>query len=153
MDLPFAVTSAAFFPQAVVALSRGYQSLVGGAMDGCVRRLFFADIDWDGIPVEWTVQMPDWGFPGTPTYVRRLNPFITGDGGGVAKLVSVFFEGIRRSSQSFGRFLNLPKSLLGSMDVGETVLSGNVTIRGQGQVLIEGTDAQTSEKPTARVGL
>ena len=156
MDFPFAVTSAAFFPQAVRALVAGYQSLVGGASEGTVRRLFKGDPDWDGIPIEWIVRLPDWGFSGTPTYVRRLNPLITADGGGTAaaaKLLSVFFQGIRRSSQAFGRFLNLPKSLLGSMDVGETVITGNIEIRGQGQVLIEGTDAQTSEKPTARVGL
>ncbi len=153
MDLPFAITSAGFFPQAVRALAAGYQSLVGGASEGAVRRLFKGDPDWDGIPIEWTIRLPDWGFPGTPTYVRRVNPLITADGGGaVAKLLSVFFQGIRRSGQAFGRFLNLPKSLLGSMDVGETVITGNVEIRGQGQVLIEGTDVQTSEKPTARVG-
>jgi hypothetical protein len=39
------------------------------------------------------------------------------------------------------------------MGVGETVLSGKVAIRGTGQVRIDGTDAQTSEKPTARVGV
>jgi hypothetical protein len=88
--------------------------------------------------------------------VRRLNAFITPDGvGNSAKptLTSVFFNGIRRSSQAFGRFLNLPRSLLGSADVGETVLSGNVSFVGTGQVLIEGSDAQVSDKPTARVGL
>ena len=156
MDLPWAITSAGFFPQASRALAAGFQSLVGDSSAGVVRRMFYADPDWDGTPIVWRVTMPDWGFPGTPVYVRRLNAFITPDGvGNSAKptLTSVFFNGIRRSSQAFGRFLNLPRSLLGSADVGETVLSGNVSFVGTGQVLIEGSDAQVSDKPTARVGL
>lgn len=154
MDFPFAVSSAAFFPQAVVALAKQYQSLVGGATDGVVRRIFAADPDWDGTPVTWKVQLPDWGFLGTPVYVRRVNPYITADGGGATpSLTSVVLQATRRSSHRFRRPLNLPKSILGSMDVGEVVLSANVTIAGQGQILLEGTDAQTSDKPTARVGL
>jgi hypothetical protein len=152
--LPFAVSAAAFLPQSVVAIAAKYQSLVGGAQDGVVRRMMAGDADWDGVPIHWSVQLPDWGFPGTPTYVRRCNALITADGGGAAPaLTAVSFQGIRRSSQQFSRPLNLPISILGSMDVGEVVLNGNLTVKGVGQVLIEGSDAQTSDKPTARVGL
>lgn len=154
VDLPYAIGSAGFFPQAVVALNTAYQSLIGGVSDGTVRRIFAADPDWDGTDIVWRVTLPDWGFPGTPVYVRRLNPLITANGpaGTMPSILSAFFQGIRRSGQSFGRFLNRPRTLLASIDVGETVLNGNVTLIGQGQVLLEGTDAQTSEKPTARVG-
>ncbi len=154
MDLPFPITAAGFLPQAVVALSAGYQSVIGGANDGTVRRIFAGDPDWDGTPIQWSTRLPDWGFPGTPTYVRRCNLFITADGGGAApKLTKVLFSGTRRSSQGFSRAANIPSSILGSIDIGETVLSGGLAIEGQGQVLLEGSDAQTSEKPTGRTGL
>jgi hypothetical protein len=119
-----------------------------------MRRIFAGDPDWDGIPIVWNSQLPDWGFPGTALYLRRCNIFITPDGGGATpKLTKVIFNGVRRSSKFFTRALNTPNSITGSMDIGEVVLSGNISITGQGQVLIEGSDAQTSEKPTGRTGL
>lgn len=154
IDLPFAISSATFLPQSVVAIAAAYQSLIGGASDGTVRRVFAADPDWDGIPVDAMLQLPDWGFPGTPTFIRRCNARLTADGGGATPFIrSVTFQGVRRSGQAFSRPLNTPISLISSMDVGETVLSGNITLRTRGQILLEGSDAQTSEKPTARVGL
>ena len=153
-DYPFPISAAAFLPKAIVALNAGYQSLIGGAVDGAMRRVFFGDPDWDGVPIKISMQLPDWGFPGTPVYVRRVNVRITADGGGAApKLTAVTFQGVRRSSKYFQRPLNVPSSILGSMDVGEIVLSGSVTIAGQGQMLIEGSDAQTSDKPTGRIGM
>ena len=154
IDLPFAISAATFLPQSVVAIAAAYQSLAAGANDGTVRRFFAADPDWDGVPVDSSVQLPDWGFPGTPTFVRRCNAYIKTSGGGATPFIrSVTFQGVRRSGVAFSRPLNTPISLISSMDVGETVLSGNITLNIRGQVLLEGTDAQTSEKPTGRVGL
>ena len=154
VDLPFPITAGAFLPQSVVAIADAYQSLIAGANDGAVRRIFAADPDWDGAPIVWSMQLPDFGFPGTPVYVRRVNPYITAQGGGATpSLTNVSFSGTRRSSHRFTRPLNTPVSILASLDVGEIVLSGNITITGKGQVLIEGSDAQTSDKPTGRVGL
>lgn len=153
IDLPWAIGAAAFLPQAVTAVASGYQSIVGGSNDGSVRRIFAGDPDWDGTPINGSMQMPDFGYPGTPVYIRRLNVRITADGGGAAPAItSATFAGTRRSGARFKRALNTPPSILGSLDVGETVLSGAVTISTRGQVLIEGSDAQTSDKPMARVG-
>jgi hypothetical protein len=154
MDLPYPIGAAAFLPQAAAALQVGYQSVIAGENDGTVRRIFAGDPDWDGTPVVWNTQLPDWGFPGTGVYVRRCNVYITADGGGATpKFTSIKFAGTRRSSKRFVRSTNVPISILGSIDIGETVLSGNLAITGQGQVLIEGSDAQTSDKPTGRTGL
>ena len=153
MDLPFPVSAAAFLPQAVAAVARQYQSVIGGAADGTVRRILFGDPDWDGTSIISSMQMPDFGYPGTPVYIRRLNVRITADGGGATPAITAAtFSGVRRSGRGFSRPLNTPASILGSLDVGETVLSGAVSITVRGQVLIEGSDAQTSDKPTGRVG-
>lgn len=153
IDLPWAIGAAAFLPQAVSAVAAGYQSIVGGSNDGSVRRMFAGDPDWDGTPINGSMRMPDFGYPGTPVYIRRLNVRITADGGGAAPAITAAtFAGVRRSGASFSRTLNTPPSILGSLDVGETVLSGAVTISTRGQVLIEGSDAQTSDKPMARIG-
>jgi len=153
VDLPFAISSAAFFPQAAVATVTALRSLVAGSNDGAVRRVFAADPDWDGTAIRWNQTLPDFGMPGTPIYIRRLNMRITADGGGATpKLTAVSFTGTRRSGQVFTRPLNTPSGIFGSMDVGEIVVSGAISVAGQGQVLIEGSDAQTSDKQTGRVG-
>jgi hypothetical protein len=154
IDFPFAVSAAAYLPQVTAALAQAYATLVAGSIDGTVRRLFASDPDWDGTAINWSVQLPDFGTPGSPLYARRLNCRITADGGGATPaLTAVSFSGVRRSGASFTRALNTPPSILGTMDIGEIVLSGAVTIKGTGQVLIEGSDLQTSEKPMSRVGL
>lgn len=162
MDFPellIEVTAAAFLPQSVVALSRAYQSVIGGAFDGAVRRVFSDDVDFDGVAIDWSLTLPSFGMPGTPVYIRRINPYITAQPqsspltlGTVPRLTEVTFNGVRRTSEPIVRPLNVPKSILGSIDVGETVLQAFVSIAGLGSVLIEGCDAQTSEKPTGRVG-
>ena len=154
MDIPFPITAAEFLPQAVAALTQGYQSLIAGLNDGALRRVFAGDVDFDGAAIAWKAQLPDISYGTTPVYARRANAFITADGGGSGQaLTQISFTGTRRSGQTFTRNLNLPASLISTMDIGEVILSGQLTVAGQGQVLIEGSAIQSSEKPMSRVGI
>lgn len=153
IDLPFPVSAAVFNPQASF-VATNYQSIVGGVDDGVVRSMFSGATDWDGLPIQAHITFPEMGFPGSPVYLRRVNLRATDDGlpVGTSKIMNTSFTGTRRSGLVFTRPLNTPISILSTLDVGEKVLSGAISLIIQGQVLLEGTEAQIDEMPTARVG-
>jgi len=153
IDLPWQIAAAAYIPQNPNA------SLIGGANDGTIRRMFAGDQTWDGVVIQSSLRTPEIGEPVTPGFARRLvtrgQASVTGNG---AKPTFATLNYMDRDGSI--QQVSLPPSpyVAGNIDIGLKLLSANADLGFQGQVILEGLEWHGSKEnpqpiePTAAQG-
>lgn len=145
-------------PPVVAAQPQSAHTYVADLFNGTatIRQWQQGDLSWDGIPIGYSVQMPEVGDPGSRAYFRRsiVRMHAPSPGKMAARfaLASVQAPNQANSSAATGPSSGNPINLetaanyngdsdLGvSFDIGQSAPSMNVTLSGSGKVYIEGVD-------------
>lgn len=146
IDLPFQIACAAFIPEANVSLSPlgPVSALIGGANDGTIRRIFAGDQTWDGVPIQSSVESPEWGGVTTPVYIRRANvrAQASNQNLNIPSLPSAAFRKFHRDGLVTLNSVPVPptKQVAASIGLSEKVMSASLLLDFMGQVTVEGIE-------------
>jgi hypothetical protein len=146
IDIPFAISTLAYIPENPYPPYPAY-TVTGGWNDGTVRRLFAGDPDWDGVPIQSMVTLPEIGNPVTPAYIKQIAIHARSKYGVPCGFTGTLLQWMNRDGRLLSEALYIaPFQVPVYVNVDKTVISGSLQLLAVGPLLIEGLEIAAQPK-------